>query len=87
MSDPWTEEGRRVEPDGRIVYAWPPQGRFRALWERCALTFTDDEKHELLALHRKWRDDNSVLAAYTNESGEWVDVEPDWNVPNEWLGG
>jgi hypothetical protein len=83
----WVEPGRSVAEDGRIVYAWPPEGRFRALWERFALTFTDAEKSELLSLLIKWRDENSTLVAYTNESGEWVDVEPDWTKPDEWLRG
>lgn len=79
------EPGRQVAPDGRIVYSWPPEGRFRALWERCALTFTDQEKLELLALLKKWRDSESTLVAYTNDEGEWVDVEPDWDLPMTWL--
>ena len=29
----WDEPGRSVAEDGRIVYAWPPEGRFRELCE------------------------------------------------------
>lgn len=85
MSD-WTEPGRSVADDGRIVYAWPPEGRFRALWDRCDKEFTDEEKGELISLLAKWRDENATLACYTNEGGEWVDVEPDWSTPEKWLG-
>ncbi len=72
--------------DGRIVYSWPPEGRFLALWERFDLLFTDEEKHNLLALLRRWQQEGSSLVAYMDpETGEWVDVEPEWSVVDGWL--
>lgn len=85
--DRWTEPGRSVAPDGRIVYAWPPEGRFVRLWDRLHKVFSDDEKHEVLALLRAWRDDDSTLVAYTDDEGGWVDVEWDWTVAGGWLDG
>lgn len=84
--DPWTEPGRWVNESGQIVYAWPPEGRFAELWRRAEGIITDDEKGDLLALLRLWQDENSTLVAYTDEAGQWVNVEPDWDVPTEWLG-
>lgn len=78
MND-WTEPGRSVAEDGRIVYAWPPAGRFRELWERFSAAFDDDEKTWLLALLRRWQHEESTLVAYTDPvTGQWVEVEPDW---------
>ena len=85
--DPWTEPGRSVADDGRIVYAWPPVGRFAALWERLALAFSDEEKGDLLSLLAHWRHAESTLVAYTDEHGNWHDVEPDWSEPSRWLEG
>lgn len=79
------EPGRHVAEDGRIVYAWPPAGRFAALWERFDSAFSDEEKAELHNLLDKWRQANSTLVAYTDESGDWVDVEPNWAVPEGWM--
>jgi hypothetical protein len=77
MTDRWTEPGRSVRPDGRITYAWPPEGRFSRLWERLDKVFSDDEKSEVLGLLLRWRDETSTLVAFTDPvSGEWVDV--DW---------
>lgn len=82
----WTEPGRSVAENGQIVYEWPPQGRFDDLWARFASAFPDDtERHEILALLLAWRDDGSVLAAYTDENGDWVDVEPDWSLVEGWM--
>jgi hypothetical protein len=81
----WVEPGRHVADDGRIVYAWPPEGRFAALWERFDLAFTETEKAELASLLSKWREATSTLVAYTDADGEWVDVEPDWGEPEKWL--
>ncbi len=82
--DPWTEPGRSVAEDGRIVYAWPPLGRFADLWARFAAAFDEDEMYDLLSLGAEWRADESTLVAYTDENGEWVDVEPDWTLPQQW---
>lgn len=83
--DKWTEPGRWVADDGTIRYAWPPQGRFHELWVKfSSLHLTDDEKFELLALLTLWGDENSTLVAI-EENGEWIDVEPDWSVPEQWL--
>ena len=58
------ERGRHVAADGRIVYAWPPEGRFAVLWQRIEAALpSDDEKCEAAALLDKWR---SV----------WYDTEP-----------
>jgi hypothetical protein len=85
MADGWTEPGRSVADNGAIVYAWPPTGRFHHLWACFDADFTDEEKHELLALLLRWRDDASALVAFTDEAGEWVDVEPNWAEPQRWM--
>lgn len=86
--DRWTEPGRLVADDGRIVYSWPPEGRFVALWDRLHGAIPDDtEKSEVLSLLVIWRDENSTLECYTDEDGNWVDVMPDWDVPKTWLEG
>lgn len=87
MADRWTEPGRHVSDSGTIVTHWPPEGRFAALWDRVDGAFTDDEKHDIADLLKIWRDENSSLVAYTDESGIWVDVEPNWSVPDQWLKG
>lgn len=79
------EPGRSVADDGRIVYAWPPEGRFAELWRRVDSITTDEEEDELISLLVRWRDDNTTLAAYTDENGEWVDVEPRWEHIADWL--
>jgi hypothetical protein len=79
------EPGRWVADDGRVVYAWPPEGRFVKVWSRLHAAFSDDEKHDVLALLLLWRDENSTLVAYADDDGEWVDVEPDWDVPGGWV--
>ena len=84
MSD-FTEPGRHVEVDGRIVYAWPPEGRFADLWLRFVAAFPDDvERCEVETLVRKWVDESSTLCSYTDEDGRWVDVTPDWDIPEGW---
>jgi len=83
-----TELGRHVAEDGRIVYAWPPEGRFAALWCRieAALPY-DDDKCEAAVLLERWRDETGTLVGYMDvEDGVWHDVEPDWTVPTGWLG-
>lgn len=87
MSDPYTEPGRTVAEDGRIVYAWPPEGRFADLWRRFDGAFNDAEKHELAALLRRWIDENSTLVAYEDDDGVWHDVKPDWSMPERWASG
>lgn len=79
MADAWVEPGRSVASDGRITYAWPPEGRFASLWDRfCAAFPDDDDRGDLLALLARWLDDNSTLAGFTDENGEWVDVTWPW---------
>mgnify|MGYP001619627704 CR=1 FL=1 len=85
MSDRWTEDGRFVNTSGQIVYEWPPKGRFKTLWEQVEAGFSDEEKHDVIALLRCWQDENSMLVSYTDEDGEWVNVEPNWSVPPGWL--
>ena len=75
----WTEPGRHVDERGQIVYAWPPEGRFAALWWRIHAVIPDEEKGEALALLLKWRDQTATLLAYTDDSGDWQDVEVDWD--------
>ena len=83
----WTELGREVAPDGRIVYAWPPEGRFAEVWARFDQAFTDEDKGILWSLLPQWQSEMSTLVAYTNAHGEWVDVEPDWSVVDAWRRG
>lgn len=81
------EPGRRVTEDGRITYAWPPVGRFAALWRRieAALPY-DEERLDALALLARWDDETAQLVGYLDDDeGGWVDVEPDWRVPADWL--
>jgi len=83
-----TEPGRHVTDDDRIVYAWPPEGRFAVLWRRIQAALPDEvERLEAAALLDKWRDETSTLVAYADIDGEWVEVEPDWDVPDGWLNG
>lgn len=79
------EPGRTVNGSGQIVYTWPPEGRFVELWQRIDAITTDDEKCELISLLNLWRDENSTLVAYTDDDGEWVDVEPDFSEPRRWM--
>ena len=80
------EPGRHVSESGQIIYVWPPEGRYADLWQRFDAALTDSDKHELAPLLRRWTDANSTLVAYTDDTGEWVDVEPDWTEPQRWLG-
>lgn len=82
--DRWTEEGRWVEEDGRILYDWPPVGRFKDLWKRFTTAFNEEEYEEVASLLRYWSEENSTLVAYEDESGEWHDVEPNWADPEAW---
>lgn len=87
VADPWTEPGRWVADDGAIRYDWPPQGRFAGMWERFREAFPDEsEWSEVHALFLRWQHENSTLVAYT-DGGEWVDVEPDWSLPERWVNG
>lgn len=75
MSD---EPGRHTDEDGRIVYAWPPKGRFRELWDRVDAITSKEEKHELLSLLLLWRDEGSSVVGIVHEDGTYEDLEPDW---------
>lgn len=80
------EPGRHVAESGRIVYAWPPVGRFAALWRRLEAALpSDHDKTEAVALLTLWQFETSTLVAYEDDDDEWVDVEPDWDVPGGWL--
>lgn len=57
------------------------------LWRRIDAALSDEEKHDAIALLHRWRSEEATLVAYTDEAGEWVDVEPDWDEPARWLGG
>ncbi len=83
----FNEPGRHVNADGLIIYAWPPQGRFADLWKRIEAALpSDHDKIEAAAMLVKWHDENSTLVYIEDDDGEWVDVEPDWDVPDGWLG-
>lgn len=58
----------------------PLQG---ALGRICAVT-TEIERCELECLISREVSENSTLVAYTDNDGEWVDVEPDWEEPERW---
>ena len=74
------EPGRSIADDGRVVYAWPPEGRFAALWERVEAALPgDDERLEALSLLARWGDETSTIVAFTDDDGEWVDVEWPWD--------
>lgn len=78
--DQWVESGRSVSESGQIVYVWPPEGRFAELWKRFEMAFPDEsERSEVMALLHLWTDETSRLVAYTDESGEWVDVNWPWD--------
>lgn len=79
------EPGRHVSESGMIVYEWPPQGRFKAIWERLDVAVTDEEKHIVISLLHKWQTEHSRLVAYTDDDGELVDVEYDWGTVDDWL--
>jgi len=81
-----TEPGRHVAADGRIIYAWPAEGRYADLWRRMVQAFPHDtERVEVAALLERWQDEQDTLVSYTDDNGDWVDVEPDWNVLRRWL--
>jgi hypothetical protein len=82
-----TEAGRWVDETGLICYAWPPEGRFKALWDRVAAVTTEEERSALQSLIRREVDENSTIVAYTDDNGEWVDVEPNWENPPRWMDG
>ena len=84
MSD-FNEPGRHVAKDGRIVYDWPPAGRFKAIWERIDAAVPDADKSAALSLLNRWQVENSTLIAYTDDDGNWVDVEPHYETIEEWL--
>lgn len=85
MTDGFTEPGRHVADNGRIVTHWPPEGRFAALWARIVAALPDDaDKGDAIPLLMKWRDENSTLLGYM-EDGVWYDTEPDWSEVESWL--
>jgi len=81
------ELGVHVDDEGRIVYAWPPEGRFAALWCRLEATLPYDvDKCEAAALLERWRDETSTLVGYVDEDDRWHDVGPvPPTVPTGWL--
>lgn len=83
MTDNWTEPGRHVSDSGQIIYHWPPEGRFAELWARIDPLTTDEDKSILLSLLARWYDEHSTLVAFTDENGEWVGVEWNWNEVTE----
>jgi len=75
-----TEPGRHVAEDGRIVYAWPPVGRFAALWCRLQATLPSNaEKEDAAALLARWADAVRRLTAAPTcvECGD-TDALPGW---------
>lgn len=79
---PWIELGRSVGESGVLVYAWPPEGRFKELWARFEAAFPDpDDRITLRSLVARWMDETSRLVAYTDDAGEWVDVSWPWDEP------
>ncbi|MEJ7763863.1 MAG: hypothetical protein WKF86_00040 [Acidimicrobiales bacterium] len=79
------EPGRHVAAGGRIVYHWPPEGRFAALWQRIEATLPSyDDKEEAAVLLLRWLSENGTDVGY-EEDGVWYDTEPDWHVPTGWL--
>jgi hypothetical protein len=84
--DDFIEEGRYVDEYGAIRYVWPPIGRFGHLWREFQSHFPDESTWpEIEALLRYWQEEASTLVAYTDEFGEWVDVEPQWDMIERWL--
>lgn len=72
------EPGRAVADDGRLVYSWPPEGRFAELWLRIETAFPDeDERLEALALLARWDDHVSTVVAFSDAGGP-VDVRWPW---------
>jgi len=58
---------------------WPPVGKHAEVWERFqALGMPQEDWFALSDVLRRWIDDGSTLVAYTDENGEWVDVEWPW---------
>lgn len=84
-TEPAEEPGRFVSESGLIGYDWPPRGRFAELWRRIDAAIPDAEKGEALSLLNRWQNEHSTLVAYTDENGEWVDVEPRWSEIDGWL--
>jgi len=59
---------------------WPPTEEWAVVWARFeAAGFNDDEKTKLHDLLGRWMDETSRLVAYTDEDGNWVDVEWPWS--------
>jgi hypothetical protein len=81
----FVEPGRSVAESGRIVYDWPPQGRFAEIWRRLDAAVADADKCAALSLLNRWQEENSTLIAYTDDDGEWVDVESHYETVTEWL--
>lgn len=78
------ETGLHVGDNGAVVYHWPPGGPFRELWDRVAAPLSDVERCDLHSLLTVWMHETSTLVSYEDENGEWVDVEPDWSIPDDW---
>lgn len=58
---------------------WPPTGEHAEVWAKLeTLGFSDAEKCQLRDLLVRWVNETSTLVAYTNDEGEWVDVEWPW---------
>lgn len=55
---------------------WPPTGEHAEVWERWKDAIPDGDKHRLIDVLVRWRHEHSTLVAYTDENGEWVEVEP-----------
>ena len=80
------EPGRHVTDTGRIVYNWPPEGRFADLWRRLVVALPgEQEKLEAAALLARWEDEVDARIVAIIEDDDEVDVEPDWNMPAGWL--
>lgn len=79
MSERLIEPGLSLNEDtGQYRTHWPPAGRFAELWKRFeAAGFTDDERCDLVSLLNQDIYDKSTLAAYTDDEGNWIDI--DWS--------
>ena len=84
----FTEPGRWVDASGTIRYAWPPEGRFKHLWERVVAVTTEEERDVLQSLLSYELQENSTTVAYMDtEDGVWHDLEANWDNPPRWMDG